>query len=46
VRENVAVFSSAQPGGLMNVLMGQKMMCRDGVEPQAERKVYYPAMSP
>jgi cytochrome P450 len=44
--KNVAVFSSDQPGGLMNVLMGQNMMRRDGAEHQAERKVYYPAMSP
>ena len=44
--KNVAVFSSDQPGGLMNVLMGQNMMRRNGAEHQAERKVYYPAMSP
>jgi cytochrome P450 len=44
--KNVAVFSSDQPGGLMNLLMGQNMMRRDGAEHQAERKVYYPAMSP
>jgi cytochrome P450 len=44
--KNVAVFSSDQPGGLMNVLMGQNMMRRDGAEHQAQRKVYYPAMSP
>ena len=44
--KNVAVFSSDQPGGLMNVLMGQNMMRRDGAAHQAERKVYYPAMSP
>ena len=44
--KNVAVFSSDQPGGLMNVLMGQNMMRRDGADHQAERKVYYPAISP
>ena len=44
--KNVAVFSSDQPGGLMNVLMGQNMMRRDGPDHQAERKVYYPAISP
>ena len=44
--KNVAVFSSDQPGGLMNVLMGQNMMRRDGADHQAERKVYAPAMSP
>lgn len=44
--KNVAVFSSDQPGGLMNVLMGQNMMRRDGADHQAERRVYAPAMSP
>lgn len=44
--KNVAVFSSDQPGGLMNVLMGQNMMRRDGADHQAERKVYYPAIAP
>ncbi|RLE20055.1 MAG: cytochrome P450 [Actinobacteria bacterium] len=44
--KNIQVFSSDQPGGLMNVLMGQNMMRRDGAEHQAERKVYYPAVSP
>ena len=28
--KNVAVFSSHQPGGLMNVLMGHNMMRKDG----------------
>ena len=28
--KNVAVFSSDQPGGLMNVLMGHNMMRKDG----------------
>jgi len=44
--KNVAVFSSDQPGGLMNVLMGQNMMRRDGDEHRKERFVYYPAISP
>jgi len=44
--KNVAVFSSDQPGGLMNVLMGQNMMRRDGADHRAERFVYYPAISP
>lgn len=43
--KNVAVFSSDQPGGLMNVLMGQNMMRRDGDEHQAERRVYQPAIA-
>ncbi len=43
---NVAVFSSDQPGGLMNVLMGKNMMRADGDEHRRERFVYYPAISP
>ncbi len=44
--KNVTVFSSDQPGGLMNVLMGQNMMRRDGDDHRKERFVYYPAVSP
>lgn len=44
--KNVAVFSSDQPGGLMNVLMGKNMMRSDGEEHRRERFVYYPAVSP
>ncbi len=44
--KNVAVFSSDQPGGLMNVLMGRNMMRKDGDEHRRERFVYYPAISP
>jgi cytochrome P450 len=44
--KNVAVFSSDQPGGLMNVLMGRNMMRSDGEEHRRERFVYYPAVSP
>ncbi len=44
--KNVAVFSSDQPGGLMNVLMGKNMMRSDGDEHRQERFVYYPAISP
>jgi len=43
--KNVAVFSSHQPQGLMNVLMGHNMMRKDGEAHMAERKVYYPAVS-
>lgn len=43
--KNVAVFSSHQPEGLMNVLMGQNMMRKDGDEHTAERRSYYPAVS-
>ncbi|MCS5683252.1 MAG: cytochrome P450 [Acidimicrobiales bacterium] len=44
--KNVAVFSSDQPGGLMNVLMGHNMMRKDGEEHRQERFVYYPTISP
>lgn len=44
--KNVAVFSSDQPGGLMNVLMGQNMMRKDGEAHAAERRAYFPAVSP
>ncbi|MFV0257315.1 MAG: cytochrome P450 [Acidimicrobiales bacterium] len=44
--KNVAVFSSDQPNGLMNVLMGKNMMRSDGEEHRRERFVYYPAISP
>lgn len=44
--KNVKVFSSDQPGGLMNVLMGRNMMRKDGEEHRRERFVYYPAISP
>ncbi|MEZ5226709.1 MAG: hypothetical protein R2710_08530 [Acidimicrobiales bacterium] len=37
--KNVAVFSSDQPGGLMNVLMGKNMMRSDGEEHRQERFV-------
>ncbi|MEX3008313.1 cytochrome P450 [Hoeflea sp. TYP-13] len=43
--KNIEVFSSDQPGGLMNVLMGQNMMRKDGDAHLAERKQYYPAVS-
>lgn len=44
--KNVAVFSSDQPGGPMNQLMGKNMMRSDGAEHRQERFVYYPAISP
>lgn len=44
--KNVAIFSSDQPGGLMNVLMGKNMMRSDGQEHRKDRFVYYPAISP
>lgn len=44
--KNVAVFSSDQPSGPMNVLMGHNFMRRDGDDHRQERFVYYPAISP
>lgn len=44
--KNVAIFSSEQPDGLMDKLMGKNMMRRDGDEHRKERFVYYPAISP
>ena len=43
--KNVDVFSSDQPQGLMNVLMGQNMMRKDGDAHMQERRIYYPAVS-
>lgn len=42
----IEVFSSAQPGGLMSVLMGENMMRKDGDAHMAERKAIFPAVSP
>lgn len=44
--KNVAVFSSHQPAGLMNVLMGLNMMRKDGDEHMAERHAIFPTVSP
>ena len=44
--KNISVFSSHQPGGLMNVLMGHNMMRKDGEDHQIERRATFPAMSP
>ncbi|MGD1926423.1 MAG: cytochrome P450 [Paracoccaceae bacterium] len=44
--KNIAVFSSDQPDGLMNKLMGQNMMRKDGLAHQVERKATFPAYSP
>ncbi|MDG2286422.1 MAG: cytochrome P450 [Alphaproteobacteria bacterium] len=41
----IKIFSSHQPGGLMNVLMGQNLMRKDGREHWAERNVIYPTVS-
>ena len=44
--KEVETFSSDQPGGLMNRLMGQNMMRKDGPAHMAERKVYFQAVAP
>ncbi len=44
--KNTAVFSSHQPGGLMNRLMGHNMMRKDGDAHMAERRQIFPAVSP
>ncbi len=44
--KNIDVFSSHQPGGLMNKLMGHNMMRKDGGAHLAERKVIFPSVSP
>ena len=44
--KNIDVFSSHQPSGLMNKLMGHNMMRKDGGAHLAERKVIFPSVSP
>jgi len=44
--KNIAVFSSEQPGGLMDVLMGRSMMRLDGVPHQEQRRAVFPTLSP
>jgi cytochrome P450 len=44
--KQIDVFSSHQPEGLMNVLMGHNMMRKDGDAHVAERKVIFPSISP
>lgn len=44
--KQIDVFSSHQPEGLMNKLMGHNLMRKDGEDHQAERKVIFPAVSP
>lgn len=40
------VFSSHQPDGLMNKLMGQNLMRKDGAAHLKERKAIFPSLSP
>lgn len=44
--KNIEVFSSHQPAGLMNTLMGHNMMRKDGDEHLGERKAIFPTVSP
>lgn len=44
--KQIDVFSSHQPGGLMNRLMGHNMMRKDGEAHLAERRALFPAVSP
>src|SRR5215467_1673709 len=44
--KRIDVFSSHQPGGLMNVLMGHNMMRKDGQAHMAERAQMFPSVSP
>ena len=44
--KKIALFSSEQPDGLMNKLMGINMMRRDGDPHAVERKAVFPTISP
>ncbi|MGY3603312.1 MULTISPECIES: cytochrome P450 [unclassified Bradyrhizobium] len=44
--KQIDVFSSHQPAGLMNTLMGHNMMRKDGEAHLSERKAIFPAVSP
>jgi hypothetical protein len=44
--KRIEVFSSHQPAGLMNTLMGHNMMRKDGEAHMAERAAMFPAVSP
>jgi cytochrome P450 len=44
--KQIEIFSSHQPDGLMNRLMGHNMMRKDGQAHLAERKAIFPAVSP
>ena len=44
--KNIDVFSSHQPSGLMNKLMGHNMMRKDGDAHMSERKAIFPSVSP
>jgi cytochrome P450 len=44
--KRIDVFSSHQPNGLMNLLMGHNMMRKDGEAHMAERAQMFPSVSP
>src|SRR4051794_38615398 len=44
--KQIDIFSSHQPQGLMNRLMGHNMMRKDGDAHMSERKTIFPAISP
>jgi cytochrome P450 len=44
--KRIDIFSSHQPAGLMNNLMGHNMMRKDGDAHMAERAAMFPAVSP
>ncbi|MEM7425733.1 MAG: cytochrome P450 [Pseudomonadota bacterium] len=44
--KQVDIFSSHQPDGLMNKLMGHNLMRKDGEDHLAERKTIFPSVSP
>jgi cytochrome P450 len=44
--KRIDVFSSHQPEGLMNRLMGHNMMRKDGEAHMAERSIFFPSVSP
>lgn len=44
--KRIEVFSSHQPDGLMNKLMGHNLMRKDGEDHLAERKAIFPTVSP
>ena len=44
--KNIDVFSSSQPDGLMNQLMGHNMMRKDGADHTHERKMLLPGFVP
>ena len=44
--KRIDVFSSHQPAGLMNMLMGHNMMRKDGEAHMSERAAMFPSVSP